>query len=168
MAIVKRNSFETKAKELGLKCCNLKYWFLPGCDLMFSYNTQWGCIDACGVVPVDLSIELYKFFSKFQARTISNTKGFELKNPELDPCKVIQHESIDFNLIISKVDDETNFNKLWREQLEQALKEDYDNCYSDLFYIHSLKAFELFVKEVQAYYSRKKEQEKSSVYQLQE
>lgn len=57
--------------------------------------------------------------------------------------------------------------EVYEDKLEKALKEDYDNCYTDFFYIHSLEAFELFVKEVQAYYSRKKEQDKSFTYQLQ-
>ena len=61
MEFIKEDLFEMKARELGLKNVNLKYWFLPGCDLMFSYNSEWGCINACGVVPMDLSIELYNY-----------------------------------------------------------------------------------------------------------
>lgn len=67
MEFIKEDLFKAKAKELGLKRVNYDYWFLPGCDLMFKYNSQWGCIDVCGVVPMDLSIELYNYFKNVES-----------------------------------------------------------------------------------------------------
>lgn len=169
MTIVKEDSFRSKAKELGLKRVNLKYWFLPGCDLMFSYNSEWGCIDACGVVPMDLSIELYNYFKNVESQTIANAENFQLKDPLLEPCDVVKHESI-IDLASLTLEAETcgkKWYEVYEDKLGKALKEDYDNCYTDSYYICSLLAFIKFVEVVQAYYSRKKEQDKSFTYQLQ-
>lgn len=169
MELVKKDLFEMKAKELGLKRVNLKYWFLPGCDLMFSYNSEWGCIDACGVVPIDLSIELYESFKNAESPTIVNNLNYELLEPLSNAERVVKHESIIdlVSLILeAKISGKTIF-EVYEDKLEKALKEDYDNCYTDLFYIYSLPAFIKFVEVVQAYYSRKKEQDKSFTYQLQ-
>ena len=59
-----------------------------------------------------------------------------------------------------------SIDELWKEKLEKALKEDYDNCYTEHYYIQSLPAFTKFVEVVQAYYNKKKEQDKSFTYQM--
>lgn len=169
MTIVKEDLFKAKAKELGLKRVNLKYWFLPGCDLMFSYNSEWGCIDVRGILPIDLSIELYESFKNEESPTIVNNLNYELLEPLSNAERVVKHESI-MDLASLMLEAETcgkKWYEVYEDKLGKALREDYDNCYTDSYYICSLLAFIKFVEVVQAYYSRKKEQEKSFTYQLQ-
>lgn len=42
----------------------------------------------------------------------------------------------------------------------QVLKDDYNNCYTDTYYIYSLEALELFIETVRAYYNKTKEHDK--------
>ena len=116
MEVIKVDSFEMKAKQLGLKDVDSGFWFLLGCDLMFQYNSCRARIEAYGVVPIDLSIDLYNYFKNAEVRTISNTKYFQLKNPELDPCDVVKHESIDFRVIALEA-------KLFEKEIEQVYKD---------------------------------------------
>lgn len=96
MQKIEEKLFEMKVQSLGLKKVGATHWFLPGCDLTFSYNKYWCYIDVNGIVPMDLSIELYNCFKKVETETIINTTNGELLDPLSNAIKVIKHPSINF------------------------------------------------------------------------
>ena len=147
-----KESFENVAKAHELRRVNISKYLALDCNIMFEYDEEQNCVCACGVIPIELATKMYDIFKDKDVKPFSNSRDHSLKNP----VEIVQHQNIDLEKImfLSTRTGKT-FSEVYTNIREEALKEDYDNCYIDCSYIYSPECFDWFVGFVQNYYSIK-------------
>ncbi|MDE5540087.1 MAG: hypothetical protein K2J20_06335 [Bacilli bacterium] len=148
-----REEFDTIAKKYKLRRFNGSNYLLLDCNLMFVFDDKYGYACAHGVMPMELATEMYEACMDKEEKPFSNSISHALENPS----KIALHPNIDVdNVLLMAEQTGKDIAVIFGELRNQALKEDYDNCYIDFSYIYSAEAFAWYIETVKAYYGRNK------------
>lgn len=152
------NNFKMIAQKYGLVEIDYSKYLLLDCNIFFEFSGSHGYVLAHGVIPMELAINMYEMIMDGQETDVdefpfSNCPSHTLRNPLL----VAKHPSMDIDKIrlLARQSDK-DIETIWNETRQQALINDYDNCYNDFSYIYTPNAFAWYIETVQNYYNKRK------------
>lgn len=153
-----KDNFKKIAQKYGLLDVDYSTYLLLDCNLFFKFNDTNGYVLAHDMIPMELAINMYETIMDRKEIDVeefpySNCPSHALRNPML----VAKHSSMDIDIIrILAKQTGKGIETIWEEARQQALANDYDNCYNDFSYIYTPNAFALYIETVQNYYNKKK------------